>query len=167
MLYTGQTKYLIVGCIMKSLLALCLLLLCSGSVMAETKYSDLPVHEPEIVTYLCIEEASGGLKHNKNTNTWEGVKYKPSGKYLVKVDIAGEYRHTATVTDFGDKEPRFTCKENYTNGGRYHCDKSFEQFIFSQKTLRYVKSSMIGYVIDWGENNDSTPHIQGGTCSPL
>ena len=57
---------------MKKLLSVSLLLLCSGSVMAEQ--------------YMCTPEASGGLGYDKTTNSWNDSSFDTGRNNIVKVN---------------------------------------------------------------------------------
>ena len=142
---------------MKKLLTVCLLLLCSGSVMAEKEQK----------TYLCITEIAGGIKYDSSVKSWKEAKFKTPEKYLIKFNDKDYPLSSATISEFGTGYPIYYCEEE----GKYKvaplvCHSPFGHFHFNKKTLRFLESYMLGY-IDGIDNNDNTPLVRGGTCSPL
>ena len=142
---------------MKKLLILYLLLLCSGSVMAEK----------EQTTFMCIPEVAAGLVFDKNKKNYVGAELSSVEKYIVKFE---EDFSTVTVTLFGsDTSLTYTCV--------YHrCNDFFGQFVFEPSTLRFMRTHLEGYTNYSDKNHkfhipDSVPSqipfIEGGKCSPL
>ena len=141
---------------MKSLLVFCLLLLCSGLVMAEKEQK----------TYLCIAEVVGGLKFNETTNSWIGLVFKGGNKYLLKINDKEFPFFVATVTRFGSKTINFGCElDDNSATGEQVCNSDTGQFNYNLESLKFLTSYMVGYTS--GDNSKATPSIGGGTCSPL
>ena len=142
---------------MKIILTIFLLLVCSGSVLAEKKQK----------TYLCIGEVAGGLDYNTTKNAWEGMSFDTDNKYLLKTNDKQHPSKVATVTQTGRPIPLFQCEPGrllFT--GEQLCDGPFGQFAYNLESLRFLSTFMSGY-IDGKIIDGLTPYIQGGTCSPL
>lgn len=139
---------------MKKLLV-CLLVLCSGSVIAEN----------EQVNYLCTSKVSAGLWYNKDRQVWSPESFDAGVKYLVKVNDKKHTSHSATAIKYGGEQSTYYCNKDLGTN-EFLCKTSTGQFVFSQNELRFIRSYMHGYN-DGIKNNDNTPVITGGTCSPL
>ena len=145
---------------MYKFLVICLLLICSGSVMAEMEEKQ----------YLCVSKVAGGFSFNNEAKTWKGAGVDVNGteKYLVKLNDKRYPKATATVTPFGEENPAYRCGGgNKKLGSTHACHAVYGQFFFNQKSLRYLLSSMGGYIDGKDENTGYFPFIEGGTCSPL
>lgn len=135
---------------MKILLIVSLLLLCSGSVMAEE--------------YMCTPEASGGLGYEKSTKTWEASSFDIGRNYIVKINDKENPMYAATVTYVNETLPSYMCKEE-TSVNALVCNSFLGQLNFSMGTLRYIESYMFGYV-QGKDNKYNAPKVTIGTCSP-
>ena len=148
---------------MKYLLIL-FLLICSGLVLAEKAAIDWSAAIIE-QQYLCITEVRAGLWYNEASKKWTPTPFDTGDKYLVKVNDKNYPKIRATVTKFGAKMPINFC-DFKTVEGHFICDSFLGQFVFNEKTLRFIKSYIIGYH-DEPKNNNNTPYVAGGTCAPL
>lgn len=135
---------------MKKLLSVSLLLLCSGSVMAEQ--------------YMCTPEASGGLGYEKTTNSWNASSFDTGRNYIVKVNDKEHPSYAATVTYLNETLPSYLCKEETTVNALV-CNSFLGQLNFSKEKLRYIESYMFGYV-QGKDNKYNAPKVTVGTCSP-
>ena len=135
---------------MKKLLTVSLLLLCSGSVMAEK--------------YMCIPEASGGLAYDKKSNSWSASKFDTGRNYIVNVNDKEYPSYAATVTYPNETLPSYLCKEE-SSVNALVCNSFLGQLNFSMGTLRYIESYMFGYV-QGKDNKYNAPKVTVGTCSP-
>jgi len=144
--------------VMKKIPVICLLLLCSGSVLAEKEQKN----------YLCIAETSGNIAFNDDTGKWEGSNSEAGNKFLLKINDKEYLSFAATVTNFGQKKPMFICLkgDEHTYAKSQICKGFYGRFVYSLETLRFLRSYLAGY-IDGKDNNNNTPYIQIGTCSPL
>ena len=145
---------------MYKFLVICLLLIASGSVLAEKEEKQ----------YLCTSEVAGGFSFNDEAKSWKGAAVGVNGteKYVIKLNDRRYPKATATVTPFGEENPVYKCGGgNKKLGSTHTCHAVYGQFFFNQNTLRYLLSSMGGYINGKDENTDHFPFIEGGTCSPL
>jgi hypothetical protein len=55
-----------------------------------------------VSSYFCVEEYSGGFKYNGQMKRWEGVSFRPDGKFLLRI------KHERIVTVREDWGPPFT-----------------------------------------------------------
>ena len=135
---------------MKKLLSVSLILLCSGSVMAEE--------------YLCSPEASGGLGYDKSTKSWNASSFDTGRNYIVKLNDKDHPSYAATVTYPKETLPSYLCKEESSLNALV-CNSFLGQLNFSMGTLRYIESYMFGYV-QGKDNKYNAPKVTVGTCSP-
>ena len=135
---------------MKQMLSVCLLMLCSCSVMAEQ--------------YMCIPEASGGLSYDTKTKSWKASNFDTGRNYIVIIKDKENPSYAATVTYLNETLASYFCKEE-SSVNALVCSSFLGQFNFSKDTLRYVESYMFGYV-QGKDNKYNAPKITVGTCSP-
>lgn len=83
-------------------------------------------------------------------------------KYLIKnKESSWEW------SKFGEKNSYKFCKvDNSYNFDKVKCWTFGGELIFNPKTLRYIHTYLHGY-ISGEDNNDNTPTITIGKCSPL
>jgi hypothetical protein len=109
-------------------------------------------------TYLCIPKSATGYSYEKSTKSWEITSFNVRNeKYLLKKK-SGIW----SWDEFGQNTSLSECKELIT---KINCRLAGE-LIFDKKTLRYLRTYIAGYV-DGVNNNNNTPLIEIGTCSPL
>ena len=143
---------------MKQFFAICLLLLYSGSVLAEKEHK----------TYLCAPEVAGGFAFNEATKSWKVTSVNTNDKYVVKLGDSRFPKATATVTPFGKEKPVYLCsKGDSTFGSTHACHQIFGQFFFNRNTSRYIVTSMGSYIDGRDEDTGFPSFVEGGTCSPL
>ena len=135
---------------MKQILSVCLLMLCSCSVMAKQ--------------YMCIPEASGGLGYDKATKSWKARNFDTGRNYIVKIKDKENPSYAATITYLNEALPSYLCKEE-SSVDALVCSSFLGQFNFSIRTLRYIESYMFGYV-QGKDNKYNAPKVTVGTCSP-
>jgi hypothetical protein len=111
-------------------------------------------------TYLCVPSKITGFSYNNTSKTWEQSAFKigDEKKLLKKVGNQWEWR------TFGQQWGQKCGSMN--DYGLVNCDLIFGTLRFSKNKLRYIETYTVGY-IDGGNNNDNTPAITIGTCSPL
>lgn len=128
-------------------------------------------------SYLCIAEASGGVKYNESTGKWRGVEFIADSKYVVKKE-----NNKWVVNRFGsdfDLTYGQGCNGSELNDADAIWDRLFCQTIGGQmqvdvKNLRYVKSYIVGYQdedllkLDLPiELSIETPLVEVGDCSEI
>ena len=113
--------------------------------------------------WICVAEAATGFMYIEGK--WVVVNFDvEASRYLVSnKPWLGDMRYQ--VVRLGE-EYGSACQENGpTKEGFLQC-KGLKQFLININTLRYVKAYLYGFA-DGTDNNDNTPHIERGTCSPL
>jgi len=109
--------------------------------------------------YLCIPKSATGYSYIQVTNSWEMTSFSVGNdKYLLK-----NKSKSWNWDRFGESNSFSTCKEI---GSQISCARLGGDVIFDKKTLRYLRTYIAGYV-DGVNNNNNTPLIEIGTCSPL
>ena len=79
---------------MRKLLVFCLLLACSGLVLAKKEQQN----------YLCTGEVEGGLDFNESTGKWDGGKFDAGVQFLLKVNDKEYPEFAATVSPVSQKK---------------------------------------------------------------
>jgi hypothetical protein len=116
-------------------------------------------------SYLCLAEASGGIKY-LNGN-WTGTRFKTEEKYLVTRDSSQPNKFK--VTEVGKSYPLHKCDVITDTAGketRLICGGLGYGMIISLSDLRYTEVYSLGY-IENDKSGDNTPSISGGICSKI
>lgn len=109
--------------------------------------------------YLCIATQTAGFYFNNKNKQWESTKFQTSDvKYLLKKKSNGW-----EFMDFGSNAG-LACGNFHQS--RLKCDLILGELYFDNKTLRFLKTYVTGY-IDGRNSNEDTPSVQIGSCSPL
>lgn len=111
-------------------------------------------------SYLCVSEAMGGIAYDSSTRKWEGAKFTNSNEKIILVKKNGVWK----LRNFGSTFENECGKMN--EFGTFRCNILFGEFLFNSKTKRFLKSYVVGYV-SGEDNNDNTPAVMAGVCSPL
>ncbi len=111
-------------------------------------------------SYLCVSEAIGGISYDAARKKWEGTKITNDNNKLIitKKNNLWKLKEFGGSTEFDCDEPRKT--------GSFRCEIFFGEFLFNPKTKRFLQTFIFGY-IDGKDNNENTPSIIIGKCSPL
>jgi hypothetical protein len=134
-------------------------------------------------SYLCVEEAAGGLFYNANSNKWEGATFRPSGKFILRLKfvqsrteiLGGVGGMSISVDDYqvtkegGDSAVPCDRAHKKTAGlydGVLICDATLHSYKFDFQTNRFLRAYLVGF-IDGKDSNDNTPHVAGGTCTKI
>jgi len=119
--------------------------------------------------FICIPDSATGFSYNESTKKWERAKFNVNSakKILKKNGAVWEWRV------FGEKYGWSNCgggdsknEIEFNSSGFMFCDVLGGHIRMSKNTLRYVETYEIGF-IDGKDNNDNTPFIEIGTCTPL
>jgi hypothetical protein len=157
---------------------LVLILTSSGSAVAQSKNA----------AYYCVADAAGGLKYNETMKKWEGASFSPEAKFVLRMNFLRarvqkeEYSslvaeepvsdYTVTVTTSGTNTG-VECISQYPSktvtvyeSGTLRCYTAVTEYIFNVRTNRFLAIYRVGYLAG-GDNKDSNPSIQGGTCTKI
>ena len=127
----------------------------------------LPATQPAAAAdqYLCITDKATGFYFEDGE--WNTANFKTGRKFLIRKPNKEELEVTIAnigrdfvVSEFGDKSTLLWCDEDF------YCVGHVDDFLFDKKTLRFLYIYKGGYVSGI-DNNDNTPAMQIGTCSPL
>jgi hypothetical protein len=110
--------------------------------------------------FLCVAIKSTGFSYSNSTKSWEHARFKVGDerKLLKKVGDTWEWRDFGR--NFGEQCGRMN------EHGWINCDFLLGSMRFRRKSLRYIETYTIGYTSGI-ENNENTPAITIGTCTPL
>jgi hypothetical protein len=118
-------------------------------------------------TFLCISDAATGFHFA--SGKWESARFNAGQKYIVRPAKEDELKAWGqwVVVPFDEASPMAGCKEFNQYGWLTGCD-GLQQFRFNRETLRFVTAYLIGYVrTEPGKENENTPSMEIGKCSPL
>jgi hypothetical protein len=111
-------------------------------------------------SYLCISEAIGGVAYDSSLNKWDGTKFSNNNHKIILKKKNGSWKYA----DFGNNFEESCDKMN--EYGIFRCNMILGEFIFNSKSKRFIKTYTAGY-LSGQDNNDNTPYVMIGTCSPL
>ena len=152
--------------------------------LSSTAYSQ----QSKSASYSCAAEWMGGGWYNSSTKRWEGNGFKPTSlgdysKFVLtmqfvetrpvltfkKTENLDDYR--VSITPSGSPFPR-DCDGNNDSGtvtmrlGSIRCSAAAGDYIFDQKTNRFLQVSATGYFTGQ-DSNDVIPFVAGGTCTKI
>ena len=120
--------------------------------------------------YICLPSVISGFHFKSSSGNWEQSRFRigDKKKILKKTDNKWEWKA------FGEKYSFSTCGDStestptdgFNSAGFIFCDLLGGHLRMNKNSLRYIETYEIGYV-DGKDNNDNTPYIEIGTCSPL
>ena len=125
--------------------------------------------------FSCAAESSGGIFYNDQTKKWEGTRFRPLSKFILRVKYVrtaaegDEYAVTVTPNGRNDALP---CVSNRTQlaqideFGFLACRTQFHNYKFNLKSGRFVEAYLMGYFDD-RDTNDDTPVVSGGRCMKI
>jgi len=124
-------------------------------------------------SYSCVAESSGGIFYNDQTKKWEGTRFRPLSKFVLRLQyvrttpLGDEY--AVSVTPDGGSEP-LSCTSHRTQfalfagPGQLACRTEFYSYRFNLKSGRFVEAYLMGFVNDH-DTNDDTPVVSAGRCT--
>ena len=111
--------------------------------------------------YLCIPTAAAGFTYKSSSKKWEHAFFRLDDKKIILKKTEDGYQWR----DFGRRSGP-TCADGFNEYDYLHCQTYFGSVIFNRKTLRYIETYLAGYH-NGVDNNNDTPNITIGTCTPL
>ncbi len=117
--------------------------------------------------YLCVQEQSTGFAFE--SGQWASARFRANGTYVVR--RANEDERAAfgkwLVTKVGESSPFTWCADDFNEFGGLRCDGGgLYTWWMAKDSLRFLGAYLVGYV-NGRDNNDDTPHMFIGKCSPL
>lgn len=117
-------------------------------------------------SYMCIAEASGGVFYDTQSKNWIGAIFNADEKLMIKKTPEDSEDAKYRVYDYGKVFPRYVCEKDFKDNGYLFCSSAVGFFKFNKNNLRFLSSYEAGYV-DGNDNNENTPFISVGKCSPM
>jgi len=137
-------------------------------------------------SYYCVAEFSGGIAYNEALKKWEGVRFRPSHKFVVRFKYAGPHKEADGIQSYGDdyfvtitpsgSDKAEACQDSkrsdrieFTSDGvRGDCGVFPRRYIFNLKHKRFQATfEAADYVIGSDDKNSDTASISGGTCTKI
>ena len=120
--------------------------------------------------YICIPSASNGFTVRQGGSKWEITKFRIDDVKKILKKNNGEWKWSR----FGESTVFSDCsdgiseekKNDFNFAGYLFCDTLSGHVRINKKTLRYLETYEYGFV-EGKDNNENTPFIEIGTCSPL
>jgi hypothetical protein len=118
--------------------------------------------------YLCETVTSGGVRYDTTSKEWVGTRFKTTKSLIIsKPTDGGPYEGRAfVVTKLGTSYASGSCAKPFDSEGNLKCGMLFGELLFNKNTMRFLSTYMFGY-LDGIDNNDNTPAISIGVCSPF
>lgn len=123
-------------------------------------------------SWLCIPDMATGFTFDAEAKRWRQTNFNVEGvKYLISKPEFAPYAYT--VTEFGKKQSIFdpTCKNGPNEVGVMACTGLVTDFKFSEKNLRYIRTTTLGYAEPYTtgvhEEGGNTPNMEIGRCSKI
>jgi hypothetical protein len=114
--------------------------------------------------YLCAAEKSTGFKYSSNTKNWESVNFNVNqDKFVITNSKLKDSK--LEITMIGEKDPICHSRNGFNIYGNAYFKCIGGEFKFDKKTGRYLRSNNFGYI--HGDEDNSTPYIEIGKCSPF
>ncbi|MFD1481439.1 hypothetical protein [Paracoccus nototheniae] len=134
--------------------------------------------------YLCLGSASGGVRFDSRSNSWEGATFKTDeDRYIFTVEALGSVTRPAfftgaeesvmqyhvTASNFDQTSPG-SCSwngeqlEKISRQGDFRCNSALVEYSVNISTMRFMATYRQGY-IDGQDNNFNTPSVTIGQCS--
>jgi hypothetical protein len=110
--------------------------------------------------YLCVPSKITGFSYNSSTKLWEQTSFRIGDEKKLLKKVGNQWEWRSFGKQFGQK-----CGQ-MSDYGWINCDLIFGTMRFNKNELRYLETYTAGY-IDGKNNDDNTPAITIGTCSPL
>lgn len=133
-------------------------------------------------SYFCTSEAAGGISYNSPAKQWEGTVFKPTVKFILKMQYQGtktdelnvQYDlYRVKIADYGQNFSLPCVQLNhdgdivwYSKEGMLVCTTFANDLRFNPVNLRFLEFYQYGF-LDGKDNNDDTPAISGGTCTKI
>ena len=121
-------------------------------------------------SYLCITDASGGVRFNERNDKYEGTGFKEGRKYILKkLRNSEEYVQewaNWSWNKFGEKNENINLTDcKYVEAiGLLKCDTSGGQLWFNYKKLRFALTEMFGF---YGSDPNDDTYLEVGSCSKI
>jgi hypothetical protein len=128
-------------------------------------------------SYLCIGERATGFAYDKRTKRWSPANFT-AHRYIVKKPVIGPYSPSGAlnsamaVYEFGQVDettPLEFCEKDFNEIGCLFCSGWGDNFDFSRKTMKFIRSLAHGYIEPADQNifEGATPFIEIGSCSAI
>jgi hypothetical protein len=119
--------------------------------------------------YLCVAEQVTGFFYDAESKKWKPTQFNPAEmKYIIRPSNSGNRR--LEIVAMALDMVLCTSEAGIENGNEISFSCVNGQFIFNQKTGRFIKSDILGYVggdhFDITPGRHQTPNIAIGRCSP-
>lgn len=126
-------------------------------------------------SWLCILEGVTGVSFNTQNRQWRTTHFSNRTRYLIRPPTSEDRQIFSNPSvefvaiEFGTQIPDAPClTSGRAPNRRIYCDGGLSRFIFSPDTLRFLMFYEAGFVnAQPGKENDNTPAVGFGFCSPL
>jgi len=123
-------------------------------------------------SYLCVSDKATGFAFDKRAKQWNQANFYVENKYLIYRSTSKG--HAWEVKKVGPLTSINICVDDFNFLGHLSCKGGEREFRFSNASLRFTSTHLVGYWSDanpkvksFGEEGDEAPYIEIGKCSPL
>lgn len=141
-------------------------------------------------TYLCIADASGGIRYDDASNQWVGTRFNTDKRYILTAKANGLVndpifdlpkmtyiitwkQHGANWDEFmsgcwtvSDELRKINPMSSYLDFGSLNCRAYGGPLTVNFNNLRFMSTYLYGFV-DGMDNNENTPFIHVGKCTKI
>lgn len=122
-----------------------------------------PLHAEE--RYMCVPDHAAGFSFDQSSSTWKSVNLRAENeRYIISGETLSESALSIVSAGANYEECHSNKGFGSTNEAYFEC--VFGEFIFNKNTGRFLRTFTAGY-IDGLDNNQNTPAILIGRCSPF
>jgi hypothetical protein len=115
-------------------------------------------------SYICVADSATGFAFNKTSKKWKSTFFTTENKYIISKSKKAKYQWS--VKEVGESYIYSSCKNDFNSGGYIFCIGIGNTFTMNKNTFRFIMTYRLGY-LDGIDNDDNTPHIEIGKCSPI
>ena len=110
--------------------------------------------------YICIPSKAGGFYYNNATREWSHAQFAIGDEKYILKNIGKSWQWTRFGDSWGPP-----CGD-FDQNGYLQCQVLGGTLRMNKNNLRYLLTYEFGY-LDGKDNNENTPSIKIGKCSPL
>lgn len=114
--------------------------------------------------YLCTADMVTGFSWNEEDRKWTSTNFNVNNENYLISSVESETGGYYVIKKLGDKKTIATCQSGFDERGFLYC-KDIVVFRMNREARRYLLVYPSGYV-EGHDNNDNTPFVEIGKCSP-
>ena len=115
--------------------------------------------------YMCVPDQAAGFSFDQNSSRWKSVNLQAEKeRYIISGETLTD--SSLSIVSAGANYDECRSDKGFSNTNEAYFECIFGEFIFNKNTGRFLRTYTAGY-IDGLDNNQNTPAILIGRCSPF